>query len=176
MRPAGGRPDSWPDLGVVLVASASAFARSPSTRPPARHPGLRHHTIRSSVRPQARAPRGRGRVDRERRAAHVNARRQRLPEPRRDAVERAIETRQEAVEQVHDTRRRTAMTVHADRREWEALRRHVYYRRGEYYDLSCERTVETIDGYLYYRCGSAWFERVYYEGQVIYVVIEPPDY
>ena len=180
MKHSVGRPDPWPDLGVSrtarlflgvfcilgvgLVAAAVAFPPPPPPRPPARHPGLRHHTVRSSVSPQARATRAHARVDRERQAAHVNAHRQRLSGPR-----------QEAAEQAHDTRRRTAMTVHADRREWEDLRRHVYYSRGDYYNLSCKRTVETIDDYLYYRCGSAWFERVYYEGQVIYVVIEPPD-
>ncbi len=192
MRHLGERPVPWPDLGVystirrplgalfilgvVLVASVSAFVRPHPSRPPARHPGLSHHTIRSSASPQARASHARSRARREQRAAHVNAHRQRIPESRREAAERRIESRQEAAEQVHETRHRTAMTLHPDRQEWEALRRHVYYTRGDYYDLSCERSVKTIDGYLYYRCGSAWFERVYYEGQVVYVVIEPPEY
>jgi hypothetical protein len=68
-----------------------------------------------------------------------------------------------------------------------------YYGDGYYYDdgyyeddaeslvygtLPCSQpTVMALDGVLYYGCGSTWYIRVYYFGEVAYTVVEnPPGY
>ncbi|MDP3937263.1 MAG: hypothetical protein Q8R92_03905 [Deltaproteobacteria bacterium] len=56
----------------------------------------------------------------------------------------------------------------------------LYY-RGRYlhgvsifYSVPCTYTVEFVNEYRYYRCGNTWYDQVYYEGAVRYIVITEP--
>jgi hypothetical protein len=40
--------------------------------------------------------------------------------------------------------------------------------------LSCTMTPVAVSGTTYYRCGNQWYERAFTNGQVTYVVINPP--
>jgi hypothetical protein len=40
--------------------------------------------------------------------------------------------------------------------------------------LPCEMTAVSVQGVTYYRCGSSWYQRAFTNGEVTYVVINPP--
>jgi len=56
---------------------------------------------------------------------------------------------------------------------WYYWRR--YYPPYAYMALPCTRTVVVVGNVTYYRCGSLWYNQVYYEGEVNYVEISAPS-
>jgi hypothetical protein len=43
-----------------------------------------------------------------------------------------------------------------------------------YWTLSCVPTEVVVGGTTYYQCGTAWYVRVYYGGEVSYTMTSPP--
>ena len=43
-----------------------------------------------------------------------------------------------------------------------------------YWTLSCTPTTVVVGGTTYYQCGSAWYVRGYSDGEVAYVMVNPP--
>jgi len=71
-----------------------------------------------------------------------------------------------------------AEQIRDERREW--VEDNWYYGRGAYagvrvyYNVPCSYTVTVVNGHSYYQCGSVWYDRVYNDGQVTYIVVNRP--
>lgn len=101
-----------------------------------------------------------------------------LREERRDFIEERQEDRQDFVKDRYDDRRDFIDDM--DEERWRRYRRHRYWWRGHrHYTTVVYRSepcpdIIVVNDHRYYHCDEMWYDRVYYEGDVNYMVVSAP--
>jgi hypothetical protein len=164
----------WQRSFALLALFAGAFLLTADFAEARRGGGRSAGVSRSGPAASGSVRSNRGETRREVRSEHHDKKRdvrEGHREAKQDIHEERRDTRQDVRREVYDDRRDFREDVYRDRRRVRAARALTV---TAFNNLSCHAEIIIVDHETYYRCGSNWFQKAYYDGNITYVIVTAP--